>query len=224
MHAGTCKTTYHRAGRIREELNTMRVSEALQLSYEQYLYPVEISGYLIISSHFVCLFEDEAASQSKDGQRGILVNRAALYPLEEQLFPCKVGTSVSLVGDITLKATITYTGMPMTPVYLPYIYEFNFSMPGYPDIPAFSYKHGDTFVDVFLQVPKSLTAKSLSLLKPLFPASLNIMELRRLLSETSEHQIANHVRGEELQKLLGTLEAAACTWRTEECKIHWGAP
>lgn len=202
----------------------MRVSEALQLSYEQYLHPVEIDGFLIISGHFVCLLENEAASQSKEGQRGILVNRAALYPLEEQAIPGLAGSSVSILGNIRVKATITHTGIAITPVYLPYIYEFSFSIPGYPDIPAFSYKHGDTFVDVYLQAPGNLTAKTLSLLKPLFPSSLNIMELRRLLSEASEHQVAHHVRGEELQKVLGTLEAAVCQWRIEECKIHWGAP
>lgn len=202
----------------------MRVSEALQLSYEQYLYPVEISGYLIISGHFVCLLENEAASQSKEGQRGILVNRAALYPLEEQLYPCMVGTSVSLMGDITLKATITYTGLPITPVYLPYIYEFSFSMPRHPDLPTFSYKHGDTFVDVYLQAPGNLTAKTLSLLKPLFPSSLNVMELRQLLTTVAEHQVGKHVRGEELQALIGILDAAGCAWRTSECAIHWGAP
>ncbi|PXX41574.1 hypothetical protein [Undibacterium pigrum] len=202
----------------------MRVSEALELSDEHYLHPVEISGYLIISSHFVCLLEDEAASRSKNGQRGILVNRAALYPLEEQAVPGLAGGSISIAGNISLKASITHTGIAITPAYLPYIYEFRFSMPRHPEIPVFSYKHGDTFVDVYLQTPANLTASTLRLLKPLFPSSLNVMELKQLLTTVAEHQVGKHVRGEELQALISILDAAGCAWRTSECPIHWGAP
>jgi hypothetical protein len=202
----------------------MHVSEALQLGYEQYCRPIEISGHLVISSHFTCLYEDETATRFDNWQRGILVNRAALNPLEEQLFPCLVGTSVSLKGDITLKATITHTGIALTPAYLPYIYEFSFSMPGYSELPVFSYKHGDPFVDVFLQVPASVTAAVLTILKPLFPANLTVMQLRQILSGKSEHQVGQHVRGEEFQKLTAAIEEAGCKWHAKECLISRGMP
>lgn len=202
----------------------MRVSEALQLSYEQYRHPIEISGHLVISSHFVCLYEDEAATRPGNWQRGILVSRAALHPLEEQLFPCLVGTSVSLKGDITLKATITHTGIAITPAYLPYIYEFNFFMPGYVELPSFSYKHGDPFVDVFVNSPDHITARTLSVLKPLFPPALTVMQLKQILSEKNEHQVGEHVRGDQLKQIIDMLEDAGCRWHTKACEIFWGNP
>lgn len=199
----------------------MRVSEALKLRGEELRRPVNITGYLIISAHLVCIVESEEALRGDTVQGAILVNREALHPLEEQNFPGMAGSSVKMCGDISLKATIRHTGLPLMPLYLPYIYEFTYS---HIEVSDFHYVHGIPYVDIYLLCPEKIAAAPLKILKALFGNAMTIMEFRSFLQPHKKILVRKHVRGNELDLIKEVITQTGCSWHTEESEIHDGNP
>lgn len=98
----------------------MRVSEAVTLSGNDFGRPLELSGYLIVSSHLVCVVDDESTARSGRPHYGVLLNRDAIDALLDRSdIPRLGGSSVSLTGNITLKGTVTHTGIANLPLYVP---------------------------------------------------------------------------------------------------------
>jgi hypothetical protein len=199
----------------------MRVSEAIALPFEDHRKPVELEGKLIVSSHLVCIVDDHSSLNTSLLPPGILINREAVQKLEEFDIPLLAGSSVSITGNITLKGTITHTGIALLPKYIPYVYEFSFSTERFERITVVN---GDTFKNVYLIAPQDPSAKTIGAIRLLLYPHLTIMQVRSLLPSAADHLVAEHVRGEEIENLLRSISQAGCTWRTEECEIFWGRP
>jgi hypothetical protein len=198
----------------------MRVSEAVTLPSNAFRRPLELSGYLIVSSHLVCVVEDEVTANSGRPHYGVLVNRDAIDALNAIDLPLLAGSSVSLVGNIALKGTVTHTGISAFPLYIPYIYGFTFSN----DIGTWEFQIGEIFRDVYLLSRPTVAPQSIALIKTLFPPSVTVMELKRLLESEPEHCIGRHLRADAFSKLIQTIETAGFMWRAEECDIVRGIP
>lgn len=198
----------------------MRVSEAVTLSSSGFRRPLELSGYLIVSSHLVCVVEDEATARSGRPHFGILVNREAIGALNKPDMQFLGGSSVSLTGNIALKGTVTNTGIPTLPLYIPYIYEFTFSNA----FGSWTFQLGETFKDVYLVPPPTIASRSLAVLKPLFDPALTVVQLKRLLESEKEHCVGRHLRGDDFSKVVATIEAAGFQWRADESEIDRGVP
>jgi hypothetical protein len=199
----------------------MRVNEAVALASVGFRKPLELSGFLIVSSHLVCIVEDENTARSDLPHFGVLVNKAAIEALNAIDVPLRAGSSVSLVGDISLKGTATHTGIPSLPIYVPYVYEFTFSMKG---AGSWSFHIGEPFKNVYLVVVGSLSASVLVALKPLFDPSIPVIQLKHRLESQRDHLVGEHVRGHELARLIATIQAAGLQYRVEECEIARGIP
>lgn len=198
----------------------MRVSEAVTLSSSRFRRPLQLSGYLIVSSHLVCVVEDESTARSGQPHVGILVNRDALAALDTFDIPRLGGSSVSITGNVSLKGTVTHTGIPNLPLYIPYIYEFTLSN----DFGTWTFQLGDTFKDIYLLPPPTVAPRSLSVLKPLFDPALTVMQLKRLLESEKEYCVGRHLRGDALSQVIAIVEAAGFDWRADECDIDRGVP
>ena len=198
----------------------MRVSEAVTLSNSQFRRPLELSGYLIVSSHLVCVVEDKSTAESGRPHFGVLVNRDAIEALNTINIPLLAGSSISIVGNISLKGTVTHTGISVLPLYIPYIYEFTF----HNDLGSWAFQIGDAFKNIYLLSRPTVTPQSIATLKPLFDPTLTVIQLKRLLEGELEHCVGRHVRGDTFSKLVATIEAAGLLWRAEECEISRGIP
>jgi len=199
----------------------VRVSEAVTLSSNDVGRPLELSGYLIVSSHLVCVVDDEATARSGRPHYGVLLNRDAIdVLLNRSDIPPLGGSSVSLTGNITLKGTVTHTGIANFPLYVPYIYEFTFLN----DFGAWAFQIGDTFKDIYLLPPPTVGPRSLSILKPLFDPALTVIQLKRLLESKNEHCVGRHLRGDAFSQVIATIQAAGFAWRAEESGISRGIP
>ncbi|MEY4563012.1 MAG: hypothetical protein RLZZ618_2289 [Pseudomonadota bacterium] len=199
----------------------MKVHEAVQLDSNALRTPLALEGFLIVSSHAICIVEDEAAHRSQVPHFGILVNPVAIEVLHTMDIPLLAGSSVSIVGNIALKGTVTRTGIAALPLYVPYIYEFSFSAEGFG---TRSFKVGDTFKNVHLQAPAELSAAALAALKPLFDPALPVVQLKRLLASKRSHLVAAHVRGEDLNTVVARIEAAGLEALVEESEVSRGEP
>jgi len=199
----------------------MRVHEAVNLSSSAFRFPLELEGFLIVSSHFICIVEDEGTARSNSPHFGILVNREALAALHSVDVPLLAGSSVSMVGNISLKGTVTHTGIASMPLFVPYVYEFTFAAEG---IGTRLFKIGDTFKNVYLQSSPVLSAKEVAAVKSLFDPGMTIVQLKRSLEDRPYHLVAEHVRGEELNDVVAQVESAGFNVRIEECEISRGVP
>jgi hypothetical protein len=130
------------------------------------------------------------------------------------------GSSVSMVGDISLKGTVTHTGIAALPLYVPYIYEFTFSN----DFGSWAFQIGDTFKNVYLLSQPTVSPQCTAALRPLFDPTLTVIQLKRLLESQREHLVGRHLRSEAISKLTAIIEASGLKWRAEECEIDRGFP
>lgn len=198
----------------------MRVNEALTLTARDCGRPLELSGYLIVSSHLVCIVEDESTARSGRPHFGVLVNRDAIKALDTVDIPPLGGSSVSFVGNITLKGTVTQTGIPSLPLYIPYLYEFTFSTDG----GSWAFQIGETFKDIYLLSPPTVAPRSVAMLKPLFDPALTVIQLKRLLESEPEHCVGRHLRGEAFSRVVAAIDAAGLMWRADDSEIVYGVP
>lgn len=198
----------------------MRVSEAVTLPTSEFRRPLELAGYLIVSSHLVCVVDDEATANSGLPHYGVLIKRDAIDALNATDIPVLAGSSVSLVGNITLKGTVTHTGIPAFPLYIPYIYDFTFSN----DFGAWAFQVGEVFRDVYLLSRPTVSTQSIAAIRSLFPPTVTVMQLKRLLEGEPAHCVGRRLRGEAFSKLVATIEAAGFRWRADECDIFGGIP
>ena len=201
-------------------ISSVRVNEAVALTAVDLGRPLELTGYLIVSSYLVCVVEDQSTARSGRPHFGVLVNRDALGALDTVDIQPAGGSSVSIVGNITLKGTATQTGIPGFPLYVPYIYEFTFAT----DDGAWAFQIGETFKDIYLLSPPTVAPRSMPMLKPLFDPALTVMQLKRLLESETEHRVGRHLRGDAFSRIVATIEAAGFKWRAEECEIERGIP
>lgn len=203
-----------------KNVSSMRVSEAVSLSSSEFGRPIKLSGYLIVSTHLVCIVEDEATANAGRPHFGVLVNRDAIEALSTIDIPRLAGSSISTVGNIALKGTVTYTGIPALPLYIPHIFEFTFSN----DFGAWTFQNGDVFKDVYLLSRPTVSPRSIAMVKPLFDPTLTVRQLKRLLEGEQEHWVGRHLSGSAFSELVAKIEAAGFTWRAEECDIVRGMP
>lgn len=199
----------------------MKVSELLALPDDATRRPVELSGYLIASTHLTYIVEDKATAYSKQPHWGVVLNRGAIAGLFEGDVPFQGGSSVELVGEISLKGTVTHTGMGLLPMYIPYVYKYRFS---HSDYACWSFTIGDPFKDLYVLAPQTIKASSLAAIKSLFPASLTILQLKAQLEAREVHLVRTHVRGAELAEAIKNIESAGFQWKTVECEIWRGIP
>lgn len=199
----------------------MKVSELLALPDEAMRRPVEVSGYLIASSHLTYIVEDKVTAYSKQPHWGVVLNRDAITGLFEGDVPFLGGSSVLLVGEISLKGTVNQTGMGMLPRYIPYVYEYRFS---HSDYACWSFKIGDTFKDLYVLAPQSIKASGLAAIKSLFPPALTVLQLKAQLETQETHLVRTHIRGSELADVIEKIESAGFEWKVVECEIWRGVP
>lgn len=198
----------------------MRVNEAVTLPSRHFARPLELSGYLIVSSHLVCIVEDESTARSGHPHFGVLVNRDAIDALNTTEIPHLAGSSISIVGNIALKGTVTPTGIPGLPLYIPYIYEFTFST----EFGSWTFQIGDTFKNIYLLSRPTVAPRSIAMLRQLFDPALTVMQLKHLLENKLEHCVGWHLRGDAFSQVVATIEAAGLLWRADECEILRGVP
>lgn len=199
----------------------MQVSELLALPDEAMRHPVEVNGYLIVSSHLTYIVEDKATAYSDQPHWGVGLNRDAIAGVFEGDVPLMGGSSVLLVGEVSLKGTVTRTGMGLLPMYIPYVYEYRFSVSDYA---CWSFKIGDTFKDLYLLAPQVIKASSLAAIKTFFPSSLTILQLKAQLGYREMHLVCPHIRGAELAEAIKKIESAGFNWKTHECETWLGVP
>jgi len=199
----------------------MKPSEIAELTYEDFDKPFEIEGYLIISGELTHIV-DIGAYESKKPHYGILLAPKLLKDLIEKDLPQSVGTRVHSEGKIKLKATVTYTGYSILPVSIGYIYNYSFENKHC----NYDFYQSDTYKDVRFKSPENISAAMLSDLKSVNTVfkSISIMELKKHLAEKDDILVAEHIEGEELQRLLKTLDTHQLQYEVTECPIRFGMP
>lgn len=196
-------------------------SEIVKLSYEDFGIPYDIEGYLYISDGLTHLV-DIGSENTNEPHFGILLNSHLLKSLLEKDLPISAGTMVRHAGIIRMKATVTFTGFSILPAKIGYIYNYSFEN----DYSKYEFHISDTFKDVILKNPVNTTASMLKEIKsgvPIFE-STTIMDLKKQLSENNHILLAEHIEGEEFEKIVRILDGHKLDYEIVECPIRFGSP
>lgn len=187
------------------------------IASERYGLPVEVSGYLIVSSLLTYVADSEQETRSATPQRGMIVNRGALAPLESLDLPLRAGTSVTLSGHVTLLGTVVCSGISLLPLYMPHIYELRFRQTA--DAPEHHIRISEPFCDVYLRRPNQIPSAALRPLAQYLDPQLNILQVRELLLAQDELLLVEHVNGSELRAVRELLDAHGLVYRLERTPI-----
>lgn len=193
----------------------MNVSDLI--ASERYGLPVEVEGYLIVSSLLTYVVDSEQEATSATPRRGLILNREALAPLEALPLPLRAGTSVTLTGHIVLLGTVVHSGISLLPLYMPHVYELRFRQTA--DAPEHHIRMSEPFCDVYLSRPNQLPSAALRSLARFLDPQLNIVQVREQLLAQDERLLVEHVNGSELRAVRDLLDAHGLSHRVERTPI-----
>lgn len=202
----------------------MKVSEFIRMdSTQKYRQPVCIEGYLILSGILTYVVDSHDEAYSGRPHFGMVLSRKDLIQLEKLDLPMLAGSAVLLVGQIKLKGTLSYTGLSLLPICMPYIYEYSFIHPS--TNTEYRFKISDVFRHIYLINPGQISARSLRAIQPFLTPNLTIMQAKHLVLSQSETLIGDHVEGDDYASRIRILEENQLPYRIEECEIGiWGQP
>lgn len=189
----------------------MNVSELI--ASERYALPVEVAGYLVVSSLLVYVVDSEQVFRSGAPHRGLLLRREAIAPLLALDLSPIAGSSVTHVGQVTLLGTVVSTGMTLLPLYMPHVYELRFRQA--PTGPEHHLRISEPFRDVYLKRPTQLPTAALRPLARFLDPQLSVLQVRERLLAQDELLLAEHLDGPALRTLLELLQSHDLAYRVE---------